>query len=107
MIKLEKNKKVQDFLDSVCQQIWNKNLHAQIRYELLNHLEDFVALKYPVLVGISHKSMIQKVLDCSAKEALNGTSILNTIALLKGAKILRVHEVKEAIEVVKIVKKFQ
>ena len=76
-------------------------------YTLFNHLEDFVALKYPVLVGISHKSMIQKVLDCSTKEALNGTTILNTIALLKGAKILRVHEVKEAIEVVKIVKKFQ
>ena len=76
-------------------------------YTLSHHSEDFVALKYPVLVGISHKSMIQKVLDCSAKEALNGTTILNTIALLKGTKILRVHEVKEAIEVVKIVKKFQ
>lgn len=76
-------------------------------YTLFNHLEDFVALQYPVLVGISHKSMIQKVLDCTAKEALNGTTVLNTIALLKGAKILRVHEAKEANEVVKLVEKFR
>lgn len=57
MIKLEKNKKVQDFLDSVCQQIWNKNLHAQIRYELLNHLEDFVEEK--VSTGIPLEDAVE------------------------------------------------
>ncbi len=73
-------------------------------YELMNNLESFVALGKPVLVGISRKSMIQKVIDCTAKEALNGTTVLNTISLLKGANIIRVHDVKEAKEAVKIVK---
>jgi len=72
-------------------------------YELLSNLEQFKRHKVPVLVGVSRKGMIQKVVDCSAKNALNGTSSINTIALLKGASILRVHDVKEAMEVVKIV----
>lgn len=72
-------------------------------YALMNNLDAFVALGEPVLVGISRKSMIQKVIDCTAKEALNGTTVLNTISLLKGAKIIRVHDVKEAKEAVKIV----
>lgn len=71
-------------------------------YELLGNLKAFNDLGYPVMAGISRKSMINKVLNISAKEALNGTSILNTIALINGAKILRVHDVKEAVEAVKL-----
>ena len=71
-------------------------------YILLNNLEKFKKFNLPILVGLSRKSMIQNVLHCSAHEALNGTTILNTIALLKGATILRVHDVKEAKEVIKI-----
>lgn len=71
-------------------------------YELLNTLELFKILDKPLLTGISRKSMIYKKLGISAKEALNGTSVLNTIALQKGASILRVHDVKEAIECIKL-----
>lgn len=69
-------------------------------YALMNQLEQFVQLGCPVLVGISRKSMIQNALHCTADEALNGTTILNTIAIAKGASIIRVHDVKEAKEVV-------
>jgi dihydropteroate synthase len=72
-------------------------------YELLNKLEELKKHKVPVLVGVSRKGMIQKVLNCDAEHALNGTSVVNTIALLKGASILRVHDVKEAMEAIKIV----
>ena len=72
-------------------------------YQLLNKLDSFTQLGKPILVGMSRKSMIQKVLECTANEALNGTTIVNTIALMKGASILRVHDVKEAKEAVKIV----
>lgn len=71
-------------------------------YELLNCMEDFRFLNHPILVGFSRKSMIYKKLGCTANEALNGTTILNTQAVLKGAKILRVHDVKEAAEIVKL-----
>lgn len=71
-------------------------------YELLHCLEDFRFLNQPILVGFSRKSMIYKKLNCTANEALNGTTILNTQAVLKGAKILRVHDVKEAAEIVKL-----
>lgn len=74
-------------------------------YELMNRLDTFVSLGFPLLVGISRKSMIQKVLNCTADEALNGTTVLNTFALTKGANILRVHDVKEAKEVVKLFEK--
>lgn len=67
-------------------------------YRLLSCLEVFHALKVPLLVGISRKSMIQKVLGCSAHDALNGTTVLNTIAMMKGAHIVRVHDVKAAVE---------
>lgn len=77
-----------------------KNL-AQ-NYEILNHLELFKMLGLPILVGLSRKSMVYKPLNASADEALNGTSILNTIALQKGASILRVHDVKEAVECIKL-----
>ena len=71
-------------------------------YSLLNHLELLNMLEQPMLVGVSRKSMIYKLLDTNPKEALNGTTSLNTIALLKGAKILRVHDVKEAMECIKL-----
>ena len=72
-------------------------------YELMNNLEKLNVLELPILVGISRKSMIYRLLSTSADDALNGTSILNTIALMKGASILRVHDVKECVECVKIV----
>lgn len=71
-------------------------------YELMSRLQDFAILGLPVLAGISRKKMIYGTLGISANEALNGTTALNTIALTKGANILRVHDVKEAVEVVKI-----
>lgn len=71
-------------------------------YELLNNLELFEMLELPLLVGLSRKSMIHKTLESSAKEALNGTTVLNTIALQKGAHVLRVHDVKEAMECIKL-----
>ena len=73
-------------------------------YELMNNLDVFNQLDQPFLIGVSRKSMIYKLLDSNPKEALNGTSVLNTIGLMKGASILRVHDVKEAVEVVKLVK---
>jgi len=72
-------------------------------YKLLKHLDLFSMLEYPLLVGISRKSMIYKLLHCSPDEALNATTGLNTIALIKGASILRVHDVKEAKEAICIV----
>ena len=76
-------------------------------YQIMNHLEEFHAFQLPLLVGISRKSMIYKFLGTSPEEALNGTSILNTIAVEKGAHILRVHDVKEAVEVVRLVGKMK
>lgn len=69
-------------------------------YEVLQKMELFNLLELPVLAGVSRKSMIYKTLNNTAQEALNGTTVLNTIALTKGAKILRVHDVKEAVECV-------
>ena len=74
-------------------------------YELLRHQEMLEVFELPLLVGVSRKSMIYRFLDTSPEEALNGTSVLNTIALQKGANILRVHDVKEAVEVVRLVEK--
>ena len=67
-------------------------------YRIMSQLEVFHALDVPLLVGISRKSMIQRVLNCDAAHALNGTTVLNTIALMKSAHILRVHDVKAAVE---------
>jgi dihydropteroate synthase len=72
-------------------------------YQLVNGLDKFYNIGLPVLAGVSRKSMINKLLNISNKYSLNGTSVLNTIALQNGAKILRVHDVKEAKEAVKIV----
>lgn len=69
-------------------------------FELLGHLDLFDALDAPLLVGVSRKSMIYEALKTSAQEALNGTTALHSVALMKGAKILRVHDVKEAMECV-------
>ncbi len=76
-------------------------------YELLNKLELFDMLDKPVLVGISRKSMIYKLLDTKPGNALNATTVLNTVALQKGASILRVHDVKEAVECIKLVQKLE
>jgi len=73
-------------------------------FQLLSHLDEFSALGTPILVGISRKSMITRLLNVDPSDALNATTVLNTIALLKGASILRVHDVKEAVEAVKLVK---
>jgi len=72
-------------------------------YELLSKISKFKSLGFPVLVGLSRKSMINKILESKPSEALNGTSVLNTIAMLNGADILRVHDVKEAVEAIKLV----
>jgi dihydropteroate synthase len=76
-------------------------------YELLYKLEFLNITDLPILVGVSRKSMIYKTLGTSAEEALNGTTVLNTIALQKGASILRVHDVKEAIECIKLTQQLQ
>ena len=72
-------------------------------YQIYNEMEKLNVLELPVLVGISRKSMIYKLLGGDATTSLNGTAVLDTIALMKGAKILRVHDVKEAVEAVRIV----
>ncbi len=69
-------------------------------YELLAHLDDFALFDLPLLVGISRKSMINRVVDCCPENALNGTTVLNTLALTKGAHILRVHDVRQATEAI-------
>lgn len=71
-------------------------------YELVERMDDFRIFDLPVLVGISRKSMIYKLLGCTPQEALNGTMVLNTVALMKGANILRVHDVAQAVEAVRI-----
>lgn len=74
-------------------------------FELLNNLNLLKILELPIIIGVSRKSMIYKTLKGSAQDALNGTTVLNTIALQKGASILRVHDVKEAIESIKLTNK--
>jgi dihydropteroate synthase len=76
-------------------------------YQLLHHLETFHSFEKPLLVGLSRKSMIYKYLGIQPEQGLNGTSILNTVALMKGASILRVHDVAEAVEVVKLANKLK
>ncbi|NER17886.1 dihydropteroate synthase [Spongiivirga citrea] len=71
-------------------------------YEILNSLEFFKHLDMPILVGVSRKSMIYKLLDTTPEHALNGTTALHSISLIKGANILRVHDVKEAVECVRL-----
>jgi len=75
---------------------------AEHSYLLLKRLQDFNMLQLPLLAGVSRKTMIYKTLGITAADALNGTTVLNTIALTKGVNILRVHDVKEAVEAVKL-----
>lgn len=76
-------------------------------YALLSQLEDFHVFGCSLLVGVSRKTMIREVLQVSAEDSLNGTTVLNTIALLKGASVLRVHDVKEAVETVRLIMNYQ
>ncbi|HNX56536.1 MAG TPA: dihydropteroate synthase [Prolixibacteraceae bacterium] len=82
---------------------FGKNLEHN--YELLNRLDSFKVFQLPLLVGVSRKSMIFKLLNTNPDEALNGTSVINTLALMGGADILRVHDVKEAVEAIRIFEK--
>jgi len=72
-------------------------------YALLEQMEVLEFFELPILVGFSRKSMITKVLQLNTQDALNGTTVLNTVALLKGASILRVHDVKEAVECITLI----
>ena len=72
-------------------------------YQIIQNIQNIHSLKYPILIGASRKSMIYNLLKTNADQALNGTTVINTMSLLKGAKFLRVHDVKEAIECVKII----
>ena len=76
-------------------------------YELLAGLGEFQLFELPILIGVSRKSMIYKLLGTSAEEALNGTSVIHALSLERGANILRVHDVKEAVEVIRIVNKMK
>ena len=76
-------------------------------YFLLNKLDNFKVFNLPILVGVSRKSMIHKLLDISPNESLNGTSVVNTIALMNGANILRVHDVREAKQTIEIYNKYK
>jgi dihydropteroate synthase len=76
-------------------------------YELMSRLEEFAIFERPVLVGISRKSMLSRFLQRDTVECLNGTTVLNTFALLKGADILRVHDVREAVEAVRLTEALQ
>ena len=73
----------------------------------MRDLSQLQLLELPVLVGVSRKSMIHRLLDLKPEEALNGTTVLNTMALERGAKILRVHDVREAVECVQIWRKIK
>lgn len=76
-------------------------------YQLLAHLEDFSIFELPLLVGVSRKSMIYKLLGIEPQDSLNGTTVLNTVGLLKGANLLRVHDVRQAVETIKLVSKLK
>lgn len=76
-------------------------------YEMMSRLCEFVKTGFPILVGISRKSMIYKMLGITPQESLNGTTVLNTVALLNGAHFLRVHDVKAAVEVVNMIEKLR
>ena len=76
-------------------------------YEVLYHLEKLSVLDAPVLVGVSRKSMIQQLLNVDAVHSLNGTTVVHTLALMKGASILRVHDVQEAVEAIQIVEQYK
>ena len=80
---------------------------AEHNYEMMNRLDSFKTFELPVLVGISRKAMIWKELGITPTESLNGTTVLNTLALSGGCDMLRVHDVKEAVEAVKLIGKIK
>ncbi|MGB3008153.1 MAG: dihydropteroate synthase [Chitinophagaceae bacterium] len=80
---------------------------AENNFELLSRLKIFEVLQCPVLLGVSRKSFIYKTLNISSADALNGTTVLNTIGLMNGASILRVHDVKEAVQAIQLVEKLK
>ena len=84
---------------------FGKNLEHN--YELLNRLDSFRLFELPLLVGLSRKTMIWKLLEITPQESLNGTTVLNTLALMGGADILRVHDVREAMEAIRLVSKLK
>jgi len=84
---------------------FSKNVEQN--YELMAHLRDFHNFELPLLIGVSRKTMIHKLLSITPDESLNGTTVLNTYALMNGVSILRVHDVREAVEAVKIVQQIK
>jgi dihydropteroate synthase len=76
-------------------------------YQILNSLDRYRLFGRPIMVGLSRKSMVQKVLKCAAEDALNGSTVLHTLALLKGADLLRAHDVREAREAIDLVEKYE
>ena len=76
-------------------------------YELMAHLEEFGIFELPLLVGVSRKSMIYRLFGATPQEALNGTTVLDSVALMMGADILRVHDVREAVEAVRLIEKLK
>jgi dihydropteroate synthase len=104
------------FLDAQVRKLEEKGFHKIIldpgfgfgktvghNFEILSRFGEFLHHGYPLLAGFSRKSMISRVLGTTPAEALNGTTVLNTVALMKGASILRVHDVREAVEAVLLV----
>ncbi|MBS3769182.1 MAG: dihydropteroate synthase [Bacteroidales bacterium] len=81
--------------------------NVEHNYQLLHNLEQFKIFELPILVGLSRKSMIYKILNTTPNEALNGTTVLNSIALMQGADILRVHDVKQTREVITLIEKYR
>lgn len=100
-------KKISILLEAGCRQIFldpgfGFGKTVMHNYELISNINAFKLLDFPMLIGVSRKSMIWKLLNATPDDSLNGTSILNTLALLKGASILRVHDTKPASELLKI-----
>lgn len=81
--------------------------NVEHNFELLNRLDSFRLFELPLLVGLSRKTMIWKLLEITPQESLNGTTVLNTLALMGGADILRVHDVREAVETIRLVSKLK
>lgn len=92
-------------IDVICDPGFGFSKTVEQNFYLLQHMHEFKLLDVPILAGLSRKTMIWKTLNIAATEALNGTSVLNVIAIQKGATILRVHDVREAVEIIKLLDK--
>lgn len=109
-IQLYFAEKIQSLLDAGATQLildpgFGFGKTVEHNYQLLGKMEQLHAFGFPLLVGVSRKSMIYKLLGTTPHEALNGTTVIHTLSLLKGAHILRVHDVREAVETIRIVEK--